>query len=235
MDFRIEKNDLIARDVFKLELSGDASAFTAPGQFANVAVPLFYLRRPISVCDWADGHLTLVYKHVGEGTHALSKMKPGQALDILTGLGHGFSPARGKKPLLVGGGLGAAPLLALARRMEHPQIVLGFQSAQDVFLLSEFQAAGSVTVATVDGTMGVKGFVTDAMAGMTFDYVYVCGPEPMMKAVHAICPDGQYSFEARMACGFGACMGCSAKTRLGSKRICKDGPVLEGRDILWRI
>ena len=218
-----------------MTLSGDTSAITAPGQFVNIQVPGFYLRRPLSVCDWTDGELTLIYKVVGEGSAAMRRMQPGTALDLLVGLGNGFDTTRAASaPILVGGGLGAVPMLALWRRMPHAQVVLGFASVEDAFLKDELEAQGArVTVATVDGSLGIKGFVTDAMAQLDYDYVYACGPEPMLKAVHAQCGAGQFSFEARMACGFGACMGCSCVTKYGNKRICKDGPVLSGEEIIW--
>ena len=228
------KNIRVARDVYAVTFKGEVE-FSAPGQFVQVQIPGFYLRRPISVSDWSEAGFTLVYKVVGEGTRALSQMETGVMLDILSPLGNGFwMEEKAKYPLLVGGGMGVAPLYSLAKRLKNPTIVMGFQSAEDVFYKDEFEALGAkVIVYTVDGASGVKGFVTDAMGNLNYDYVYACGPEPMLKAVDAICLDGQFSFEERMACGFGACMGCSCQTKYGAKRICKDGPVLSKGEIIW--
>ncbi len=234
----------IARDVRVMKLCGDTSPLTAPGQFVNILVEGKYLRRPISVCDWDQTALTLIYKIVGDGTRQLSRMAPGQKLDLLTGLGNGFDVSKGGgRPLLAGGGVGVPPLYGLCKALiaegKTPAVALGFASAADVFYEEEFRALGCpVAVATVDGSYGAKGFVTHLLdrpeiAG--FDYYYACGPIPMLRALYDACPavSGQLSFEERMGCGFGACMGCSCKTKYGSKRICKDGPVLEKEEIIW--
>ncbi|MEA4899172.1 MAG: dihydroorotate dehydrogenase electron transfer subunit [Christensenellaceae bacterium] len=235
MIYRIARNDEVARAVYRLELDGDTSALTAPGQFVNIKVPGCYLRRPISVCDWSDGTMTLIYKVLGEGTKGLAQMEAGASLDLLTGLGNGFSavPEGVKRPLLVGGGLGVAPLYRLMKALPGARAALGFASAADVFLRDAFEALGEVHIITIDGSAGAKGLVTDLMAALDYDYVFACGPEPMMRAVHALCPRGQFSFEGRMACGFGACMGCSRETNFGSKRVCVDGPVFAGEEIAW--
>ncbi len=239
-EYRIVENLPLARDVFRMRLAGDSSAFTAPGQFLNLRVEGCYLRRPISVCDWDREGVTIIYKVVGKGTAAMSRMGPGEALDALTGLGNGFSPEKGgAAPLLIGGGVGVPPLYRLCRELiargEHPTAVLGFGSAADVFYCEEFEALGAqVRLATADGSAGQRGFVTDAMAGLDYTYFYACGPEAMFRAVDRIAKSsGQYSFEERMGCGFGACMGCSCRTLTGSKRICREGPVLEREEILW--
>ena len=239
--FEIRSNRPLAPGVFELVLAGDTTNFRAPGQFAALALEGFYLRRPLSVCDWDADTLTLVYRTVGQGTAALSAYPPGRKLDLLTGLGNGYALAKsGDRPLLVGGGLGAPPLYALARRLLetgcHPAVVLGFNRAEEVILRPRFEALGlPVTVCTADGSLGVPGFVTAGMARAgAYSHVYACGPEPMLRAVWEASPvPGQYSFEARMGCGFGACMGCSRPTRSGSKRICREGPVLESEEILW--
>ncbi len=240
--YEILTNAPIARNVLKLELSGDTAMFTAPGQFADIAVDGFYLRRPISVCDWEPGKLTLIYKVVGGGTEKLAAMGAGESLSMLSGLGNGFDADAGNKnPLLVGGGVGTPPLYGLAKRLvargKRPAAVLGFASERDVFYKEAFEALGvPVTVCTVDGSAGIHGFVTDGIRALESgrDYVYACGPEPMLKAVYDACDtDGQFSFEERMACGFGACMGCSCKTKYGYKRICRDGPVLKKEEIVW--
>ena len=237
---KIEENVSIAQDVYRMRLSGDVSAVTRPGQFVNLAVSGCYLRRPISVCDCRDGAVTLLYKVVGQGTAKLSELPVGERLDVLTGLGNGFDVdnARGST-LLIGGGIGAAPLYWLARELaDHgtaATAVLGFNTVEDVYYAEKFKAVCSrVVLATADGSCGIRGFVTDAMAQLPCDYYYACGPEPMLRAVWKACPsDGELSFEERMGCGFGACMGCTCKTITGWKRICKDGPVLRKGEIAW--
>ena len=238
--FEITENVKIAEGIYRLRLAGDTSAITAPGQFVNLKLDGFYLRRPISVCDWAEGELTLIYKVLGHGTEAMTAFPAGKRRDVLTGLGNGYDMSLcGDRPLLIGGGVGIPPLYGLAKRLvaagKHPAAVLGFNSAADRFYIAEFAALGvPVTVATADGSCGVKGFVTDAMAGLVYDYFYTCGPEAMLKAVYkATNTSGQFSFEERMGCGFGACMGCSCETVTGYKRICKDGPVLRKEELLW--
>ena len=238
--FKITNNEKIAEGIYRLTLAGNTSAITAPGQFVNLKLDGFYLRRPISVCDWAEDELTLIYKVLGRGTEAMTAFPAGKRLDVLTGLGNGYDMSLcGDRPLLIGGGVGIPPLYGLAKRLvaagKHPAAVLGFNSAADRFYIAEFAALGvPVTVATADGSCGVKGFVTDAMAGLVYDYFYTCGPEAMLKAVYkATNTSGQFSFEERMGCGFGACMGCSCETVTGYKRICKDGPVLRKEELLW--
>ncbi|MBD5092251.1 MAG: dihydroorotate dehydrogenase electron transfer subunit [Clostridiales bacterium] len=239
-NFKIIKNEPLTANVFKMILAGDTSAITAAGQFVNLKIDGLYLRRPISVCDDEDGLLTLVYKVVGKGTEAMSKMKEGTVLDLLTGLGNGYDLSKaGDKPLLIGGGVGTPPMYNLAKRLvamgKTPSVILGFNTKSEVFYADEFEKLGcDVTVTTVDGSYGVKGFVTNAM-DKEYSYFYVCGNEPMMKAVYAGSKtSGQFSFEERMGCGFGACMGCTCKTVTGYKRICKDGPVLEKEEIIWQ-
>ncbi|MBQ7935166.1 MAG: dihydroorotate dehydrogenase electron transfer subunit [Clostridia bacterium] len=238
--FKIQSQEKIAKDVFRMVLAGDSSAITATGQFVNILLEGKYLRRPISVCDWSADTLTLIYKVVGGGTEQMSKMEAGEELDILSGLGNGYNTAKsGEHPLLIGGGVGVPPLYALCKKLiaegKKPQVILGFNTAEEVFLAEEFEALGAaVTVATADGSRGVKGFVTDAMKELEYDYFFTCGPEPMFRAIEKIAKtSGQYSFEERMGCGFGACMGCSCKTKYGNKRICKEGPVMEREEIIW--
>lgn len=235
--FEIQQNQPLTHDVYKLVLGGDTSAFQAPGQFANIRLQGLYLRRPISVCAWDEKTLTLLYKVVGKGTAQLAQMQPGETLDLLTGLGNGFNPApaRGKRIALVGGGVGVPPLYGLMQQLAGEEVacVLGFQSAGDVFYQDEFAALGAkVHVATVDGTLGTKGFVTDVLKNLQYDYYFTCGPEPMLRAVHALGGEGQLSFEERMGCGFGACMGCSCKTLTGYKRICVEGPVMHSAEVM---
>ena len=236
--FTITENTALTATVYKMVLAGDTDGITT-GQFVNILLDGLYLRRPISVCDCADGALTLVYKVVGKGTAQMAAMAAGQTLDVLTGLGNGYDIAKaGDHPLLLGGGVGVPPLYMLARLLREQgkavSVVLGFNTADEVFYEQEFKALGcDVTVATADGSHGVKGFVTDALPA-DYSYFYTCGPEPMLKAVYrATTTSGQFSFEERMGCGFGACMGCSCKVITGYKRICKDGPVLEKEEILW--
>ena len=237
--FTIIENIKIAKDVYKMLLRGDTSAIINAGEFVNIQLDGFYLRRPISVCDVEGDVLTLIYKVVGKGTLAMSEMPEGTELRILTGLGNGYdlSPA-GDDPLLVGGGVGVPPMYLLAKRLlaqgKKVSVVLGFNTADEVFYEDEFKALGcEVQVTTVDGSHGVKGFVTDALPEQ-YTYFYTCGPMPMFRALNkAVKTSGQFSFEERMGCGFGACMGCSCKTLTGNKRICKDGPVLKKEEIIW--
>ena len=238
--FNIVSNQPLTDSVYKMVLLGDVSGVTNCGQFVNIKLDGLFLRRPISVCDCEGNELTLVYKVVGKGTEQMSKMKNGEVLDVLTGLGNGYDTSvSGEAPLLIGGGVGVPPMYMLCKKLisegKKPTVILGFNKADEVFYEKEFEALGAkVMVSTVDGSHGVKGFVTDAMAGLDYSYFYTCGPEPMLKAVYrATGTSGQFSFEERMGCGFGACMGCSCKTVTGYKRICKEGPVLCKEEILW--
>ncbi len=238
--FTILKNEKIAKDIYLLVLSGDTSDITRPGQFVNIKLEGQYLRRPISICDYDDKTLTLIYKVVGVGTEKMSNYPPGKELDVLIALGNGFDISKsGTSPLLIGGGVGVPPMYNLCKKLiedgKLPTVVLGFNSREDVFFEEEFKALGAKTlVTTADGSYGIHGFVTDAMKDICYDYFFTCGPEPMFKAIEKIAStSGQYSFEERMGCGFGACMGCSCKTKYGNKRICKDGPVLEREEIIW--
>ncbi|MBO4834679.1 MAG: dihydroorotate dehydrogenase electron transfer subunit [Lachnospiraceae bacterium] len=236
--FTIKENIQIAPSTFRMILEGDTSEIQKPGQFVNIRLDGFFLRRPISVCDCEGSLLTIIYKTVGKGTTAMAEMKAGQTLLLLTGLGNGYeTDDSGDAPLLIGGGAGVPPMYLLARKLrkEGKQVtaILGFNTKNEKFYEEEFRKIGcQVIVTTVDGSYGTKGFVTDAFPE-TYSYVYACGPEPMLKAVYHKAEDGQFSFEERMGCGFGACMGCSCKTITGYKRICKDGPVLRKEEILW--
>ena len=226
--------------IYKMRLAGDVSAITAPGQFINIQLDGFFLRRPISVCDVREGELTIIYKVVGQGTAAMAKLSAGAKIDTLVGLGNGYDlSCAGERPLLAGGGVGVPPLYYLARKLieagKIPTVLLGFNTADEVFLADEFRALGcDVQIATVDGSVGTKGFVTDLMQGLRYTHFYTCGPEPMLHAVSRVSTtSGQLSFEARMGCGFGACMGCSCKTLTGNKRICREGPVMRKEEIIW--
>ena len=238
--FTIISNEALTDCVYKMVLGGDTSAITAPGQFVNVKLDGQYLRRPISICDYSETDITIIYKVVGVGTEQMAKMPVGTKLDVLVGLGNGYDITKGgDKALLIGGGVGVPPLYNLCKKLlaagKTVTVVLGFNTKAEIFLEEEFKALGAtVLVATADGSYGVKGFVTDAMSQVSYDYFYTCGPMPMFKAIEATATtSGQYSFEERMGCGFGACMGCSCKTKYGNKRICKDGPVLEREEIVW--
>lgn len=241
--FTMEHARQLTEDTYELVLSGDTSAVTAPGQFVNISLPGKFLRRPISICSWTkEGALMLLVKVVGGGTHDLVRCVPGTELDVLSGLGNGFDTAfGGDSPVLVGGGIGTAPMYGLAQRLldqgRTPTVVLGFRSGKDAFYLEEFAALGCrLMIATEDGSMGTKGFVTDCLKKLPdLSYVFACGPLPMLKAVHSLpgLTGGQYSFEARMGCGFGACMGCTVPTKDGYKRVCKDGPILYQEEIVW--
>ena len=237
--FKIVTNKKIAKNTYETVLKGDTSHITASGQFVNIKLDGFYLRRPISVCNVEGDELTIIYKVVGEGTEAMAKYEVGTDLLVLTGLGNGYDTSvSGDAPLLIGGGAGVPPMFYLARKLvaegKKPKAILGFGTADEVFYKEEFEKIGvPVTVTTVDGSLGVKGFVTNAMEG-GYTYFYTCGPEPMLKAVYGASEtSGQFSFEERMGCGFGACMGCSCKTKYGNKRICRDGPVLVKEEIIW--
>ncbi len=237
--FEIIENTALTSTVYRMRLTGDTSAITAPGQFVNIKLDGKFLRRPISVCDCKEGELTLVYKVVGAGTAQMAEMHAAEELDILTGLGNGYDlTTAGDKPLLLGGGVGVPPLYMLAKELiaqgKDVTVILGFNKADEIFYEMEFRALGAnVIVATADGSYGVKGFVTDALPE-DYTYFYTCGPEPMLKAVwRATNTSGQMSFEERMGCGFGACMGCSCKTLTGYKRICREGPVMRKEEILW--
>ena len=243
--YKILTNEPLTDAVWRMTLAGDTQWISAPGQFVNIALEGKYLRRPISICDYDDRSIALIYKVVGGGTEQMSRMLPGETLDLLTGLGNGFSTKNdARRPLLVGGGVGVPPLYALCKKLlaacKKPSVILGFNTGSEVFWKREFEELGvPVTVTTADGSVGVEGFVTDAMrqAHGRYDYAYTCGPEPMLKAVYNLCDanriPGQFSFEEHMACGFGVCMGCSCKTKYGAKRICKDGPVLFQEEIVW--
>ncbi len=238
--FIVNQNQLIAKNTMKMVLQGDTSAITKAGQFVNIKIEGLFLRRPISVCDVQEDMLTIIYKVVGEGTEIMSEMKKGQQLDLLTGLGNGYNTGKsGERPLLIGGGVGVPPMYNLAKGLKDEgkevQVILGFNTLEEVFYKEEFERLGvELHIATADGSVGTKGFVTDIMKNLKYTYFYTCGPLPMFKAIEAIAKtSGQFSFEERMGCGFGACMGCSCKTKYGNKRICKDGPVLEREEIIW--
>ena len=237
---KLEKNIEIAKNTYLWELSGDISDITASGQFVNIKLDGFFLRRPISVCDAEGDRLTIIFKAVGQGTEMMAKANVGEKFSVLTGLGNGYDLTKsGDKPLLIGGGAGVPPMYMLCKQLiregKCPTVILGFNTASEVFYKDEFEALGAkVLIATADGSVGIKGFVTNAMEGVDYSYLYTCGPEPMLKAVYkASVTSGQMSFEERMGCGFGACMGCSCKTLTGYKRICKEGPVMEKEEILW--
>lgn len=242
--FKIEKNESIAKDVLIMRLAGPTDSLVAPGQFVDIRLPGFYLRRPISVCRWGEGWLEIIYKVLGKGTARMSQFAPGTELDLLCGLGNGFelAAAAGKTTVLVGGGVGVPPLYALAQQLAQggkaPAVVLGFASAQDVFFQEEFEALGCpVHIATEDGTLGEKGFVTVPLAKLNYDYYFACGPNAMLKALLKMGADvgaeGQMSLEERMGCGFGVCMGCTCKTQHGPKRVCADGPVFTSREVMF--
>ena len=237
--FEIARQRQIAKNTYEMVLVGDTSHITASGQFVNIKLDGFYLRRPISVCNVEGNELTIIYKVVGDGTEAMANMSEGEKLLTLTGLGNGYDTSlSGDEPLLIGGGAGVPPMFYLARKLikegKRPRAILGFGSSDEVFYKEEFEKIGvPVTITTVDGSCGVKGFVTDAM-NIPYTYFYTCGPEPMLKAIYDKSEtSGQFSFEERMGCGFGACMGCSCKTKYGNKRICRDGPVLVKEEIIW--
>jgi len=236
----ITENKKIAANTYRMLLAGDCSALSHAGQFINILIPGKFLRRPLSVCDYTAESVCIIYKTVGEGTEILSRMQPGEAVDALIGLGNGFDLAKsGDKPLLIGGGVGVPPLYKAAKDLiaagKSVSVILGFNTKAEIFYKEDFEALGChVILTTVDGSAGTKGFVSDVMDTIDYDYFYACGPKPMFEAIEKKArTGGQYSFEERMGCGFGACMGCTCKTKQGNKRICKEGPVLEREEVLW--
>ena len=238
--YEIKSNKKLTDSIFEMILEGDTSSITAPGQFINIKLDGFYLRRPISICDYNDTTITIIYKVVGEGTEVMSKLNAGTELDVLCGLGNGFDTTKSlDKPVLIGGGVGVPPMYNLCKKLiaegKKVTVILGFNKKDEIFYEDEFKKLGAdVKVTTVDGSYGIKGFVTDALKETDYSYFYTCGPMPMFKAIESTAiTSGQYSFEERMGCGFGACMGCSCKTKYGNKRICKDGPVLVREEIIW--
>ena len=238
--YKITENINLTENVYLMRLTGDTSGFSAPGQFVNIALDGLYLRRPVSVCDINGDEITLVYKVVGAGTEKLSRLSSGEALDLLTGLGNGFDTSvSGSKPLLVGGGVGVPPLYGLAKKLisegKTVRVILGFNTSGEIFFENEFKELGAeVIITTTDGSAGLKGFAADAIADIDCSYYYCCGPLPMLRSVFDACSvPGQLSFEERMGCGFGACMGCSKMTKNGSKRLCKDGPILYSEEVIW--
>lgn len=238
--YEIKSNVKLTESIYEMVLEGDTSSIIAPGQFINIKLDGFYLRRPISICDYSENTITIIYKVVGEGTEVMSRMNSGEKLDVLCGLGNGFDTSKSlDKPVLIGGGVGVPPMYNLCKKLlaegKKATVILGFNKKEEVFYEDEFKKLGAdVKVTTVDGSYGIKGFVTDALKDTEYSYFYTCGPMPMFKAIeNTATTSGQYSFEERMGCGFGACMGCSCKTKYGNKRICKDGPVLEREEIIW--
>lgn len=236
----VASNEALTATVWRMVLKGDGNSITAPGQFINIKLEGLFLRRPISVCDWDADTVTILYKVVGKGTEQMTRHVPGDILDVLSGLGNGYNTAKsGDKPLLIGGGVGVPPLYGLCKALvtegKQPTVIMGFNTADEAFYVEEFRAlSAKVLVATADGSMGTKGFVTDCIKGLDYSFFYTCGPEPMFRAISkTVNTPGQYSFEKRMGCGFGACMGCSCKTLTGNKRICKEGPVMESEEIIW--
>ena len=238
--YTITENTPLTATVYQMVLQGDTSAITAPGQFINIQLAGKYLRRPISICDWSDTDITIIYKVVGSGTQQMSEMKVGEKLDVLVGLGNGYNTEKsGDAPVLLGGGVGVPPMYGLCKALraqgKDVKVILGFNTKDEVFYEQQFKDLGAqVTVTTADGSYGTRGFVTDALVTMDYSYFFTCGPMPMFLAIEKVATtSGQYSFEERMGCGFGACMGCSCKTKYGNKRICKDGPVLVKEEIIW--
>ena len=246
LKYKVTGNRQIAAGTYEMILEGMSDGCSDiiknPGQFINIKLDGFFLRRPISVCDWDGNRITIIYKTVGRGTEAMSGYEEGRILDILVPLGNGFDiSVSGDAPVLIGGGAGVPPMYGLCKSLlaagRHPSVVMGFNTSDEVFYIEEFRKLGvDPVVTTADGSVGIKGFVTDALKYMDFTYIYTCGPEPMLRAIDRTADEsvrGQMSFEERMGCGFGACMGCSCKTKYGNKRICKEGPVLERGEIIW--
>ena len=247
--YKVTENIQLTPTTWRMKLEGDVSSITAPGQFINIKLDGHFLRRPISVCDVGEGEVTIIYKVLGKGSEEMTQLSPGASLDVLTGLGNGYDvTCAGDRPLLIGGGVGIPPLYLTAKLLigsgRDVSVILGFNNVEEMYYVDEFKALGcDVIIATADGSFGAKGFVTDAFDVLTdhgegFTHFYTCGPGPMLKAVYKkVCEEagisGQMSFEERMGCGFGACMGCSMKTKNGNKRVCKDGPVFKAEEVVW--
>ena len=238
--YKVISNEKLTENVYKMTLSGDTSKISAPGQFINIKLDGLFLRRPISIYDWNAETITIIYKVVGQGTEAMAKIEKGAMLDCLVGLGNGFDTSlSGENPVLIGGGVGIPPMYGLLKKLisegKKPSVILGFNTKEEIFAEKEFSSlCDKVYVTTVDGSYGIRGFVTDALKNIDYTYFYTCGPMPMFNAIEKTAEgSGQFSFEERMGCGFGACMGCTCKTKYGNKRICKDGPVLVREEIVW--
>ena len=238
--FTVKQVTAVAANTYEILLAGDTDGLDVPGRFVNIRLDGFYLRRPLSICDCSNGLLTLIFKAVGAGTKKLAMLPSGTQLNLLTGLGNGYDLSRaGEHPLLIGGGAGVPPMFLACKKLtdmgNKPIVILGFNSADEVFYVDRFRNLGvEVLITTADGSMGIRGFVTDALPGLDYTYYYTCGPEPMLKTVYQSAQgNGEFSFEERMGCGFGACVGCTCKTKYGNKRICRDGPVLIKEEIVW--
>lgn len=236
---KIKENIKVGKDIYLMTLEGDTSEIKNTGEFINITVPNYYLRRPISVCDFTNNSIDILYKVLGRGTNDLKDLKKGQELDCLIGLGNGFDLTKANNPLLIGGGIGIAPLLALAKSFYKsgikPTLVYGARSKDDIVITDKLQKYTNLIICTDDGSLGFKGNVINCIksSNINFDYYYACGPLKMLEYLSKEYPNGSLSLEARMGCGFGACMGCSCKTKYGNKRICKDGPVLQKEEIIW--
>ena len=237
----IISNIQLTQDIYKMILEVDTSFITNPGQFINITIDNKYLKRPISISDYTDNSLTIIYKVVGKGTKILSNKIKGETIEALVGLGNGFTIKDNKEVLLVGGGVGIPPLYNLAKQLINNNtkvnVLLGFNTINDIFYDKEFKELGcTVYITTIDGSKGIKGHIGNGLQeyNLTNLYYYSCGPKPMLKALTQISNNqGQLSFEARMGCGFGACMGCSIEVKDGYKRICKEGPIFSSEEILW--
>ena len=238
--YTVVKNEEIAPGTYYMTIAGDTSQIKDPGQFINIKIDGLYLRRPMSICSYDEESMSIIYKVVGKGTEAMSRMPAGDSFDALSPLGNGFDTEKiPEGALLIGGGAGAMPIYTLAMILrdkgKKPHVIIGFNREEEIFFADEFRDLGvELTIATMDGSVGVKGTVVDAMEKANRPYVCVCGPDPMMKAVAEHSSGGQFDLGARMACGFGACMGCTVITKSGPKRVCKDGPIFDQEEIIWQ-
>ncbi len=236
---RILSNSQVGKETYQIRLEAKDEFLSLPGQFCEVALPGFYLRRPLSIFDQEKNTITFLYKILGEGTKSLSKMKVGDNLDVLLNLGNGFSLDKSSSPLLIGGGIGVAPLYFLAKefKKQHKNVkfLLGFKNKEEALLLEEFSQLGEVYLTSDDGTLGEKGNPVTYLGNhsLDFDFFYACGPLVMLKYLSRTPFYGEVSLEARMGCGFGACMGCSIKTTEGFKRVCKEGPVFKKEEVIY--
>ena len=254
LDLTLRSTERISDRHVLMKLTHDKSLpEMLPGQFVEVRIdqtPSVFLRRPISICfvDRTANELWLLVATIGDGTRWLGSLQPGDTVNCVLPLGNGFEKPSGKtagsKLLLIGGGVGVAPLLYLGAMLKDQDrevtFLLGGRSAKDVLLLDEFKKYGRVCVTTEDGTLGEKGFVTNhSVLSDDFDKIYTCGPTPMMKAVARYANekgiDCEASLENMMACGLGACLCCVEKTTEGNLCVCKEGPVFNIKRLLWQI
>ncbi|MCR5787205.1 MAG: dihydroorotate dehydrogenase electron transfer subunit [Acholeplasmatales bacterium] len=237
VDLKVLENKQINNDIYLIKLEGDTSEIKNSGEFAELKLDNYYLRRPLSIHDYDSKTVSFLYKVLGHGTRDLTRYKKGDVINTILGLGNGFNDLNAISPLLIGGGIGMAPLLNLAKRFNEknirPNILLGFKNINEVCYVEEFKKYGDVYVTTDDGSFGYCGNPVSFLQNnnLKFDKYYACGPLVMLKYLTKYSTLGYVSLEARMGCGIGACMGCSIETKNGIKRVCKEGPVFDADEV----